>query len=122
MLAWDRVVCVDDSPVTVSGEIGHCQGGVVSAEPAWLAYACWVVSDLAGGGMALHSTPDSGIVFPDATVQARLTGHFDDPAAETCRYHYDGYDAADVWRLPSPTEQILLCREAFVVDTMEIVP
>jgi hypothetical protein len=118
MLAWDRLTCFGGAPLTVVGQVGHCQGGVVQAEPEWLAYACWVISDQAGGGFGLHATPEGGITFPDELARARLTGHLDDPAAATCRYLYD--PAVETWQVPGPAEQVLLCREAFVVDEMEI--
>ncbi|MDH4334150.1 MAG: hypothetical protein OEW24_02645 [Chloroflexota bacterium] len=117
MLAWDRLQCYADASLTVTGEVGHCQGGVVPAEPAWLAYACWVISDGIGGGLDLHTNPDGGIVFPDNRVRARVTGHFNDPASTTCRYTED---ADPAWLAPSADEQILLCREAFVVDIFEV--
>lgn len=118
MAAWDQVRCFAGATVSVEGTVGHCQGGVVFAEPAWLAYACWDVSDPTGRFLALHAAPESGIVFPDDLVRARLTGHFDDQASETCRYIADVH--VDPWRVPGEDEQILLCREAFVVDTIEI--
>ena len=117
MLAWDRVLCLGNSPVTVTGTVSHCQGGVVLAEPEWLAYACWGVSD-GTAGMELHAAPSAGITFPDDIVRARLVGHFDDPAASTCTYHGETVDQP--WRAPSAGEQVYLCREAFVVETMEI--
>ena len=116
MLAWDRVRCFGGIALRVEGRVGHCQGGVVSAEPAWLAYACWAVSN-DGGTIDIHAAPASGIVFPDDLVRARMTGHVDDPAAATCVYHGD----TDPQGLtPSPLEQVYLCREAFVVDAFEV--
>jgi hypothetical protein len=118
MPAWDRLSCFGDAPLTVVGQVGHCQGGVVQVEPGWLGYACWTVSDATGAGFGLHARPDGGITFPDEIVRARLTGHLDDPAASTCSYLDD--PLAESWQTPSPTEQVLLCREAFVVDAFEI--
>jgi hypothetical protein len=116
MLAWDRVRCIAGAPVTIEGTIGHCQGGVVLGDPEWLAYACWAVSD--GTGMIdIHASPTSGIVFPNDIVRARLTGHFDDPAASTCVARGDPSNPPG--GVPSVGEQIFLCREAFVVDRYE---
>ncbi len=115
MPAWDRLRCFGGVSVSVEGMVGHCQGGVVFAEPAWLAYACWAVSDDTGA-MQLHADPASGITFPDESVRARITGHFDDSAAATC-VHLGELDPATA---PSTSEQVFLCREAFVVDTFEI--
>lgn len=116
MLAWDRVRCFGQTPVGVEGTTGHCQGGVVLAGPEWLAYACWAVTDDTGT-IAIHAEPGSGIVFPDDTVRARLVGHFDDPASTTCVYLGD---PDPLGRTPSASEQVFLCREAFVVDAFEI--
>lgn len=115
MTAWDRVRCFGDAPVTVEGTVSHCQGGVVFVEPAWLAYACWRVSDNTGAA-DIHADPESGITFPDQSVQARMTGHFDDPAATTCLY----VGEPDPETTPSRSEQVFLCREAFVVDTFQV--
>jgi hypothetical protein len=116
MLAWDRVRCFGDAPVTVEGTVDHCQGGVVFVEPGWLAYACWGISD-ANGTITIHAAPDSGIAFPDEVVRARLTGHFDDPASTSCLYLGDPDPLGST---PSASEQVLLCREAFVVDVFDI--
>jgi hypothetical protein len=116
MQPWDRVRCLSETASTVEATVGHCQGGVVQVEPAWLGYACWSVSD-ATGSMGLHANPGSGITFPDDLVRARMTGHFDDPAATTCVYTGDNDPAGGT---PSASEQVFLCREAFVVDTFEI--
>jgi hypothetical protein len=113
--AWDRVRCFGDATVSVEGTVGHCQGGVVFVEPGWLGYACWRVHDDTGA-MGLHADPSSGITFPDDLVRARMTGHFDDPAATTCTY----VGEPDPATTPSATEQVFLCREAFVVDTFEV--
>lgn len=115
MLAWDRLRCFGGVSVAVEGTVGHCQGGVVLAEPGWLAYACWAVNDDTGA-MNLHADPASGITFPDELVRARMTGHFDDPAATTCVH----IGEADPATTPSTSEQVFICREAFVVDTFEI--
>ncbi|MEP7040994.1 MAG: hypothetical protein ABI864_05400 [Chloroflexota bacterium] len=115
--AWDRLSCLGSDPITVVGEIGHCQGGVVTAEPEWLAYVCWSMSVEGGGLLGLHAPPASGIVFPDEIVHARVTGHFDDAAASTC---FPTQSPDQSWQGPGPDEQLLLCREAFVVDAMEI--
>jgi hypothetical protein len=115
MPAWDRVRCFGGVSVAVEGTVGHCQGGVVFVEPAWLAYACWSVYD-DSGAMNLHAEPASGITFPDELVRARMTGHFDDPAATTCV----SLGEPDPGTTPSASERVFLCREAFVVDTFEI--
>lgn len=115
MPAWDRLRCFGGVSVTVEGTVGHCQGGVVFVEPGWLGYACWRVHDDTGA-MGIHADPASGITFPDELVRARMTGHFDDPAATTC-VHLGEPDPATT---PSASEQVFLCREAFVVETFEI--
>lgn len=115
LTGWDRMRCSGGVSVTVEGNVGHCQGGVVFVEPGWLGYACWRVSDDTGA-MGLHADPASGITFPDELVRARMTGHFDDPAATTCV----NLEESNPETTPSASEQVFLCREAFVVDTFEI--
>ncbi len=121
MVGWDRLRCFGDQPmpVVITGLVSHCQGGVTSVEPVWLGYACWVVEDSAGETMELHASPTGGITLPDELVSARMTGHFDDPAASECR---SAGDATHPYFYPGVDEQILLCREAFVVDSLEILP
>jgi hypothetical protein len=117
MPAWDRVRCFGGGSVAVEGTVGHCQGGVVFVEPGWLGYACWAVHDDTGS-MGLHADPASGITFPDELVRARMTGHFDDAAATTCTYIGEPDPGGQT---PSAAEQVFLCREAFVVETFEII-
>jgi hypothetical protein len=115
---WDRMVCLSGRPVTLVAEVSHCQGGVVAVQPEWLGYACWT-AEKGGSRLGLHARPSSGIRFPDEVVRARITGHFDDPAALRCRYRYQA-DPPWPWAEPSEAEQVLLCREAFVVDGFEV--
>jgi hypothetical protein len=116
LLAWDRLTCVGSGTFEVVGEVSHCQGGVVAAEPEWLAYSCWAIA-LDGGGFLLHAPPGTSVTFPDLIVRAHVTGHFDDPTASTCRYTAT---LEEPWQGPGPDEQVLLCREAFVVDSFEV--
>jgi hypothetical protein len=116
--AWDRVACYDHRTITLEATVGHCLGGVVQVDPEWLGYACWRASDPTGD-IGLHAVPGSGITFPDDAVRARISGHFDDPAASSCRFLHAN-DSARAWFEPSDGEQVLLCRESFVVETFEV--
>jgi hypothetical protein len=46
-----------------------------------------------------------------------MSGHFDDPASTSCVYLGDPDPLGGT---PSATEQVFLCREAFVVDSFEV--
>jgi len=67
--------------------------------------------------LEVHVTPTSGLdqaqFVPGAPVL--VTGHFDDPAATVCRV----VAAQPGWRLPTPAEVVLACREAFVATSVE---
>jgi hypothetical protein len=87
-------------------------------EPAWL--ACSPFSLRAPGDtrkvgspeliVAIHPSASLPMAF-DPYAQVRVTGHFDDPAAQTCRETQVG-DAAS---LAPAAETIERCRRAFVV-------
>jgi hypothetical protein len=65
---------------------------------------------------AIH--PESGVALPDGPEGrlVRVTGHFDDPAATTCRIG----GSAPPGFLMSPEEMIRSCRNLFVLT--EVVP
>ena len=90
---WDRLACFGDRPLTIAGTWG-CRGcggtAIGNFEPRWLAYPIvgeWLrISWPDGAILELRVPPDSGIAVPEGGSIARVTGHFDDPAAATCVY------------------------------------
>ena len=50
-----------------------------------------------------------------------VTGHFDDPAAAGCQRTLVGDDARSL-SAESPEEQVLRCREQFVITAIQVEP
>ena len=87
-------------------------------EPAWLACSAFSLQALGdtrkvgsrGLFVAIH--PSASLSIPsEPYAQVRVTGHFDDPAAQTCRETQLG----DAETLAPATETIERCRRQFVV-------
>jgi hypothetical protein len=127
--SWHRLACLGDAAVTVTGVyVQGCQGGAAdpnSYGPGWL--IDWCATQLlmpqesarngAGPTRALDTVhaPGSGLAFEPIGTIARVTGHFDDPASETCFMRFGG--------LPDNYANgaaALDCREQFVVTKIEV--
>jgi hypothetical protein len=125
--------CYGDTQLTIQGysvDCGGC-GGVDTYDrsPAWLAVAIpefFLGGTLtATGGDAVTSfpvfiNPSTGIKFPAAGSLVRVTGHFNDPIAKTCKVTPipgSGASALD------PASVITACRASFVVTAVsEVTP
>ena len=130
---WERLACYGDRQLTFNSVVG-CPGcgGLVAGRitPEWLAYP--LVSDLISvepqefiGPMDLHWSPE-GPERPDLEGPAapilRVTGHFDDPAAEGCSIVFMGGDAEGLSEDEvDPATSEHFCRTNFVVDSYEVI-
>jgi hypothetical protein len=118
--AADPVACYGDTPLTFDatwygGGVADCPS---APEPAWL--ACSAFSLQAAGDtrkvgaprlfVAVH--PSAGVSISEPYAQVRVTGHYDDPAAQTCRETELGGGAES---LAPVAETIELCRRTFVI-------
>jgi hypothetical protein len=116
MLSQRRVAlsCWGGADVTLEGTLSCDTSSQPGGEPTWLwTVPCRLVGpdygDLLAGGIGLHFPPDVGAIPPDR-APVRVTGHLDDPAAESCTLApFPGTEPthADLVRLQ--------CRVAFVV-------
>ena len=121
----DPVACYGSAPLTfdatwLGGGVADCPS---APEPAWL--ACSAFSLQAAGDTGKVGRPQLSVaVHPSASLtipsepyaQVRVTGHFDDPTAETCR-ETEPFPGAS----PEPESvTIERCRNTFVVT--EAVP
>ena len=114
------VACFANRELTFEGELGDCDYIVPGrVSPDWLSSAFCVLyednyqGDL-GGPFAFHLPPEDFQVTDRVGQRTRITGHFDDPAAQTCEHHpLDGEEA-----LP-PELVVLGCRAAFVATLIE---
>jgi hypothetical protein len=131
----DPVACYGDEPITVDAELGGV-GAIDCAPvvPAWFACGAWVAlepiaAQARTGGFILAATtgpsPPSlyAAIHPDALAAAanamgrplRVTGHFDDPAAQTCRQTEGPFGGP-----PDPPEAVIAsCQSLFVLTAFE---
>jgi hypothetical protein len=136
-LELEGLSCLGDTPVTVRGVLlardGGCPPGDPPIEPAWLNNSTCEVAlfsigslaevDVAGFDVALGPSVELPSVGNSAdspdTYDAEITGHFDDPAAQTCRRASsgNGVDAA-----MTADEIVLNCRATFVVTALRGIP
>jgi hypothetical protein len=73
-------------------------------------------------GMQFKFAPDAGLVLPETTNIIRFTGHFEDPAAPSCRVSWDdSYDNDHAGELPDPAWVVLGCRTALVLTGYEVI-
>lgn len=126
----DPVACYGDAPLTFDATwFGGGEADCPSApEPAWL--ACSPFSLQAPGDTRKVGAPQLFVaIHPSASrsipsepyAQIRVTGHYDDPAAKTCRETKPGGDA-EMTPVPE-TELIERCRRQFVVtEAMDLEP
>jgi hypothetical protein len=133
----DPVACYGNTPLTVDGYLtspGVIDGPCAFVEPAWLSCNSWVELDVVRTTAATTSIilayvstgntsyPFFAAIQPTAGPRdqfmdrnVRVTGHFDDPAARTCRF-VAGSGFSDA---PNPaTDLISSCRRIFVVTTI----
>jgi hypothetical protein len=119
--AGDPVACYGQTALTLDatwlgGGVADCPA---APEPAWL--ACSPFSLQAPGDtrkvgapqlfVAIH--PSASLSIPsEPYAQVRVTGHYDDPAAQTCRETQLGGDAET---LAPAAELVEGCRSTFVV-------
>jgi hypothetical protein len=121
----DPVACYGSAPLTFDatwygGGVADCPS---APEPAWL--ACSSFSLQAAGDtrkvgapqLFVAVDPSVSLSISEAYAQVRVTGHYDDPAAQTCRETQLGGGAES---LAPAAETIERCRRTFVVT--EVVP
>jgi hypothetical protein len=131
----DPVACYGDAPITVDAEVVGV-GAIDCAPmvPAWMACGAWVAlqpiavqSGRTGFILARTSGPPGlpqlfAAIHPETDLEwsdimgrsLRVTGHYDDPAAETCRQTAPIFDQVT---LPPPDTSS--CRNLFVLTAFE---
>jgi hypothetical protein len=124
----ERLACFDNrpmtlGPVTLRGEPNKTFPS--KGTPAWLAETATIAMfgsqgpEGVDGPLRVRSDPSVGSLPVGSWLE--ITGHFDDPAARGCTRSWVG--SAD--SAPSPesaAEQVLACREQFVITAVKAVP
>lgn len=114
----DPVACYGNEPLEFDAQWMNpgIPGCPMAPEPAWLTCSGWFLRPVGATGKV--GVPELGIAidpsittFPAAGTTVRVTGHFDDPRAQTCRNTAELPDSS-----PEPVEDVIeRCRRAFVV-------
>jgi hypothetical protein len=122
--AADPVACYGNAPITIEAEViaGIADCPVV-VEPAWLSCPqtfLMLVGETRKVGAPMLSVavdPASGVSVGAPNTDVRVTGHFDDPAAQTCRETERPPQAGGT---PEPAEATIEhCRRILVVTQVE---
>ena len=133
----DPVACYGDDPLTVDALVSAV-GAIDCApiEPAWFGCGAWVQlqaisAQRAATGIVLAATSGPpglpwmfAAIHPETALDARdimgrtlrVTGHYDDPAAQTCRQTGPVFDE----ETPPPPELVIPdCQRMFVMTGFE---
>ena len=122
--AADPVACYGDAPLTFDatwygGGVADCPS---APEPAWLACSSFSLQQagdtrkVGAPQLSVAVEPSMGVSLTGPYAQVRVTGHFDDPAAQTCveSQPIPGESAR-------PTVDVIdRCRSIFVVTHVEL--
>lgn len=122
----DPVACYGNAPVTVDGAIIAGVADCPAApEPVWLSCPqtfLRLIGETRKVGVPMLTVavdPTSGVSLAGPNTSVRVTGHFDDPAAQTCQMTEPL--PSSVGGTPEPAAQVIEgCRTTFVVT--EVVP
>ncbi len=123
--------CFGHARLTIRGIVEACEcGGTTSeaATPSWLIDPLGlsafylrgpIVPAATGpGGFGVMIDPAHPVTAPNPGTEVELTGHFDDPAAATCRI---SPLPGAFGRVRPRAQSVALCRQAFVAEAIRIV-
>lgn len=115
-----RLTCLRGQELTLEGTIVTGFGGFVfgNFEPGWLAHPFGFDGAISAADCCFfyHQPPGSERTTGVDGDRLRVTGHFDDPAAQNC--HIATGDPP----VPEPDElAVVYCRERFVATSVEVV-
>ncbi len=120
--------CYGRNDIVVEGTIEHpcCSPpGPFIYRPEWLASpnapAFMTAVEAGLGNVFFRPHPDADLEVPERGDVVRATGHFEDPAATSCRVTVVEEAAADGVTAPDPARVILDCRATFVWTDYEVI-
>jgi hypothetical protein len=130
----ERLACYGNQTLTLEGVVWQpCCGwvGPFLYEPDWLSWPSYgVYLQTVGvalahnGGFGIRLDPAAGLAWPGYADIIRVTGHMDDPAANTCTIKVEEWVLQDDPTLAVDPEELAYapigCRTEFVVVSMEI--
>jgi zinc ribbon protein len=118
--------CYGRNEIVVTGTIDDTIGGFegpLAYSPEWLAhpFAPPYFRAAQGFSIGFRPHPDADLDPPEAEDVVRVTGHYEDPAATTCRVTIDpAFEGDENPPLPDPALVVLGCRATFVWTAYEV--
>lgn len=110
--------CYGRSELTITGVVQRRdvdENPPIRYSPSWMADPNPEL--YLAGAIGFHPLPDAGLEPPEEGDQVRVRGHFEDPAATSCRASA-APDAEPT--LPQPARMVLDCRATFVWTEIEV--
>ena len=119
------IACFGHAPITVRAWLTPCEGcggmGPGTSTPAWLLGPDLVGISPIEGQQDIQARLARGLAADPGwqNQQVEITGHYDDPAATSCRYIPDVSPGG----FPISRADLLnMCRQAFVITRVQVVP
>ena len=131
LASLEALHCYGRNDIVITGTINTpcCDSpNPVAVAPAWLADGAHPFIQLSGPAsyvVEFRPHPDAGLESPERGDVVRATGHFEDPAATSCRASVDeeffeGQASPEPVQLPDPARVVLDCRATFVWTDYEV--
>lgn len=120
--ALEALHCYGRTDIVVTGTIDTPASGPPAAieyTPEWLAGPMEALFVGGGGAIGFRAAPDSDVEVPERGDVVRVTGHFEDPAATSCRASLAD-DQDESVEVPAPARVVLDCRATFVWTDYEV--
>jgi hypothetical protein len=124
----ERLHCYGRNEIVVTGTVADPTGGYdgpFAYSPEWLAhpFAIPFLSTPGGAVLGFRPHPDAGLEPPEAGDVVRVTGHFEDQAATSCRASVDPAYAGEEPppEPPAPALVVLTCRATFAWTDYEVI-
>ena len=129
LLPLEALHCFGNNTIVVTGTVEQPEGvgyeGPFAYSPAWLAHPLAVpfLATASGHVIGFRAPPDADLEPPEDEDVVRVTGHYEDPAATSCRVTVDPAFADEEPQPvpPEPALAVLTCRATFVWADYEVI-
>ena len=129
LLPLEALHCFGNNTIVVTGTVEEPEGigyeGPFAYSPAWLAHPLAVpfLATPSGHVIGFRAPPDADLDPPEDEDVVRVTGHYEDPAATSCRVTVDPAFADEEPQPvpPEPALAVLTCRATFAWADYEVI-
>ena len=129
LLPLEALHCNGRNEIVVTGTVELPEGvgyeGPFAYSPAWLAHPLAIpfLATATGHVIGFRAPPDADLDPPEDGDVVRVTGHYEDPAATSCRVTVDPAFADEEPQPvpPEPALAVLTCRATFVWTDYEVI-